>query len=111
MARLVSYCEAGSWVGVTAPALSSVVWACARVGVEQLTDITIDASHPFMSMDFSSLNEKSMARLIHGALQLYNGKVAPSADRLVDISGTVANLVEYREVGTSPEETGPPYER
>ncbi|EEQ99475.1 hypothetical protein Pmar_PMAR025863 [Perkinsus marinus ATCC 50983] len=94
MARLVSYCEAGSWVGVTAPALSSVVWACARVGVEQLTDITIDASHPFMSMDFSSLNEKSMARLIHGALQLYNGKLpiwlnieklAPHLRRLVPL--------------------------
>ncbi|KAF4655368.1 hypothetical protein FOZ61_007627 [Perkinsus olseni] len=75
MARLVSHCEAGAWAGVTAPAMSGVVWACARVGVDRLTDITIGVSHPLMAMDFSILNAKSMLRLVRAALKLHDGKL------------------------------------
>ncbi|KAF4735275.1 hypothetical protein FOZ62_020772, partial [Perkinsus olseni] len=75
MARLVSHCEAGAWAGVTAPAMSGVVWACARVGVDRLTDITIGVSHPLMAMDFSILNAKSMLRLLRAALKLHDGKL------------------------------------
>ncbi|KAF4720034.1 hypothetical protein FOZ63_004606, partial [Perkinsus olseni] len=75
MARLVSHCEAGAWAGVTAPAMSGVVWACARVGVDRLTDITIGVSHPLMVMDFSVLNAKSMLRLVRAALKLHDGKL------------------------------------
>ncbi|KAF4731217.1 hypothetical protein FOZ63_002611 [Perkinsus olseni] len=75
MARLVSHCEAGAWAGVTGPAMSGVVWACARVGVDRLTDITIGVSHPLMAMDFSVLNAKSMLRLVRAALKLHDGKL------------------------------------